>query len=69
MLQLKEYQQRSLDALQSYFRLCADERDADTAFYHVTKEVYGRGIPYNPVAELPGLPYVCLRVPTGGGKH
>lgn len=23
---------------------------------------------YQPVKELPGLPYVCLRVPTGGGK-
>ncbi|MCP4213717.1 MAG: DEAD/DEAH box helicase family protein, partial [bacterium] len=22
----------------------------------------------NPVEELPGLPYVCLRIPTGGGK-
>lgn len=68
MLQLKDYQQRSLRALQQYFRLCADEGDADTAFYRATKESMGRGIPYQPVGELPGLPYVCLRIPTGGGK-
>ena len=36
--------------------------DADTAFYAVT------GRPFTPPPNLPGLPYVCLRVPTGGGK-
>ena len=34
----------------------------------MTKQVIGTGIPYREVKELPGLPYVCLRIPTGGGK-
>lgn len=68
MLQLKEYQQRALDALGAYLRRAVQMNDADGAFYLTTREVYGQGIPYRPVEELPGLPYVCLRIPTGGGK-
>jgi type III restriction enzyme len=64
MLTLKEYQQRTLDTLKQYFSACLDLKDKDpgTAFYSVAK------CPYSPVKELPGLPYVCLRIPTGGGK-
>lgn len=68
MLTLKEYQERALDTLQTYFRLSQQLGDADTAFYRLTREAFGRGIPYQPVEGLPGLPYVCLRIPTGGGK-
>jgi len=68
MLTLKEYQERALDTLQTYFRLSQQLGDADTAFYRLTRETFGRGIPYQPVEGLPGLPYVCLRIPTGGGK-
>lgn len=67
-MQLKTYQQRSLDVLTAYFHACRSFGDADTAFYNTTRQVYEQGIPYIPVAGLPGLPYVCLRVPTGGGK-
>jgi type III restriction enzyme len=68
MLTLKEYQTRTLDALKVYFRECQRIGKASTAFYEVTEQVYGTGIPYREVKELPGLPYVCLRIPTGGGK-
>ncbi|MCI5122368.1 MAG: DEAD/DEAH box helicase, partial [Candidatus Electrothrix sp. AUS4] len=51
-----------------YFQECSQSENADTSFYTVTHEVFGQGISYNPVEELPGLPYVCLRIPTGGGK-
>ncbi len=61
MLQLKPYQERSLEALARYLRL-ARARGADTAF------VLETGRPYNSVPQLPSLPYVCLRMPTGGGK-
>jgi len=37
-------------------------QDADTAFYEQTRR------PYHHVETLKGLPYVCVRVPTGGGK-
>lgn len=68
MLRLKEYQQKSLDALQAYCQLTIQLGDADTAFYQLTRTIYGTGIPYHAIPELPGLPYVCLRIPTGGGK-
>ena len=68
MLQLKDYQQRTLDSLRDYFAECVRLDDADTAFYEITKRNFEQGIPYRPVAELRGLPYVCLRIPTGGGK-
>lgn len=67
-MQLKNYQQRSLDILSTYFQCCLQTSDCNTAFYTVTRQLFGQGIPYHEVRELPGLPYVCLRVPTGGGK-
>jgi len=68
MLQLKEYQKRSLEALTAYFQACLQEANADFAFYKITQQKFGQGVPYQSVDELPGLPYVCLRLPTGGGK-
>lgn len=67
MITLKDYQRRSLTALKDYFTTC-QTLDADTAFYSMTKQTHGTGIPFQEVKELPGLPYVCLRIPTGGGK-
>ncbi len=68
MLELKDYQQRALDTLSTFFNRCVMLNNADTAFYEVTRDLYGQGIPYNTIKELPGLPYVCIRIPTGGGK-
>ncbi|MGA7383712.1 MAG: DEAD/DEAH box helicase family protein [Methylocella sp.] len=59
---LKLYQRQSLDALRNYLAEAAEPGDASTAFYNYTHRSY-RDSP-----ALPGLPYVCLRVPTGGGK-
>lgn len=61
MLQLREYQDRSLEALETYFGHVA-KHGAKTAFVIQTER------PYRSVPSLPDLPYVCLRVPTGGGK-
>ncbi len=68
MLVLKEYQQRALEDLRSYFVECQRSRDADASFYVVTERTLGQRVAYKPVQELPGLPYVCIRMPTGGGK-
>ena len=68
MFILKDYQEWALNALRDYFKECSRTGDADTSFYAVTKRTFGQGIPYSQVKELPGLPYVCLRIPTGGGK-
>ena len=61
MLQLKGYQERCLEDLEAYFRL-VNQHGAQKAFILQTNRTY------LPVEQLPGLPYVCLRVPTGGGK-
>jgi len=61
MLELRDYQQRSLDVLEQYLSSVA-EHGAQRAFVLTTNR------PYLPAPSLPGLPYVCLRVPTGGGK-
>ena len=68
MLVLKDYQEWALDALREYFKECSHTGDANVSFYSVTGNTLGINIPYNKVEELPGLPYVCLRIPTGGGK-
>ena len=68
MFTLKTYQQNALDALRDYFRLVNRTQDADTAFYQMTRDLYERGVNYNPIPQLRALPYVCLRIPTGGGK-
>lgn len=58
MLQLRDYQERSLDVLDQYLSAVA-EHGAQRAFVLTTNR------PYRPAPSLPGLPYVCLRVPTG----
>lgn len=61
-LSLKEYQERTLETLTAYYQNCLRLQNANTAFYDLTER------PYASVDGLPGMPYVCLRLPTGGGK-
>lgn len=61
MIKLKRYQEKVLDSLSSYFKLTR-EVGVSKAFYKQTQRNYIT------VPQLPGMPYVCLRVPTGGGK-
>lgn len=68
MLELKEYQNRSLQALSEYFAEVRRLESASLAFSSVTERLLGQQLLYRQAAELPGLPYVCLRIPTGGGK-
>src|ERR1035438_8260084 len=60
-LLLKQYQRNSLKTLSDYLALARSRKDPDVSFYEITRRVY---------RTLPGFPgpYVCLRVPTGGGK-
>jgi type III restriction enzyme len=59
---LKTYQQRCLDELARYLRRTWELQDADAAFREQGRR------DYHHVEALKGLPYVCIRVPTGGGK-
>lgn len=74
-METKQYQKHSLHWLQRYYQKCRlmqqaeDTFPASTAFTSVTAEIHeGQGLPYAPVKQVPGIPYVCLRIPTGGGK-
>lgn len=61
MLTLKPYQERCLSDLAAYLEAAANV-GGKPAFVLQTNR------PYHEVPRLPGLPYICLRVPTGGGK-
>ena len=73
-MELKGYQKESLDVLRRFFE-AARIGGPKNAYEAVTQEAeqsmrLGRyGGTYRPLPGLPdALPYVCLRLPTGGGK-
>lgn len=70
MIALKDYQLRVLDSLRNFLRRCSQTGSPAEAFREVTAKNFGQPVPYQhvEVAGLSNLPYVCLRVPTGGGK-
>lgn len=69
-LRLKQYQIRALDALRNYFAACHQTGSVENAFFQETNKVFGSPARYTKISEthLADIPYVCLRVPTGGGK-
>jgi type III restriction enzyme len=64
-LALKLYQQRALASLERFFERTRLGSAAD-AFAACVDE--GLDERYKPMPGLPATPYVCLRIPTGGGK-
>lgn len=66
MITLKPYQQRVLDSLREFFRLCSKTGSPADAFHAVTGG--GLYLPIHAAGLARDMPYVCLRVPTGGGK-
>ena len=71
MIALKDYQHRVLDSLRDFLRQCSQDRHPEAAFQAVQLKNGRSALPYLPVQAVglkPDMPYVCLRVPTGGGK-
>ena len=71
MITLKDYQTRVLDSLRDFLRQCSKDGRPESAFQAVQIRNNAPPVPYFPVQAAglaPGMPYVCLRVPTGGGK-
>ena len=62
MFELKEYQKKTLGTLRTYLEQVSF-KGAEGA-YHELKECSA----YNKIKNLENVPYVCLRLPTGGGK-
>lgn len=71
MIILKDYQQRVLDALRFFFQQSVKLGNPAEAFQEVLLRNGRQVEPYIPVTAAgltSGMPYICLRVPTGGGK-
>jgi type III restriction enzyme len=65
----KIFQDSVLASVAAYFDACQRTGDPDAAFYQTTRDLWGQGSQYRPIAGFPAdMPYFCLRVPTGGGK-
>ncbi len=67
MFTLKTYQQQTLEKLEAFLRRAATTKNPTVAYEECIRETYRRESNYND-AGFPNVPYVCLRLPTGGGK-
>lgn len=68
---LKPYQESLLADFSSFLTRTREVGDPGIAFRESTKAHFGFEIPYRAISdsnEAKLIPYVCLRVPTGGGK-
>jgi type III restriction enzyme len=66
--ELKDFQIAALDKLREYLKQVRLNNDPWQAFVDVARTPSGHTPAYRPVQGLEGVPYVCLRLPTGGGK-
>lgn len=66
--ELKQYQEHLLDTFAAYLSRCRELNDPAAAFADSTRDTLGLALPYHPLPGAEATPYVCLRVPTGGGK-
>ena len=65
---MKEYQIGLLDAFESFLSRTRELKSPAAAFTESTLVGFGHSLAYHPLPSADDLPYVCLRVPTGGGK-
>ncbi len=61
----KDYQRRALLRLEQYFQAARLYGPAEAFATSVDERL---STDYKPMPDLPAVPYVCLRIPTGGGK-
>lgn len=61
-MELKNYQKETVSELVSYLDELKNSNDADTSFYKVRRE------PYKQFKVQTQTPFVCIKIPTGGGK-
>ncbi len=68
MIRLKNFQEDTLKKLKEYLEAARLSGDPEAAFLKIVKPPDGRLPLYRKVPDLESIPYVCLRLPTGGGK-
>ncbi|MDC0865090.1 DEAD/DEAH box helicase family protein [Rickettsiaceae bacterium] len=68
-MQLKNYQKQCLEALSEFLEL-SRLHDVQSAYNEIQRKRYNGNNykPYQPLDQLDNVPYICLRIPTGGGK-
>lgn len=68
-IKLKKYQEKSLEILKQYLEL-ARFKGAKQAYDEVQYNRYNSSQfkPFQPLEGFNDIPYICLRLPTGGGK-
>lgn len=69
-MELKVYQREALAALRRFLERTRETSNAEASFDEVTRDLsLGRyKSKYRPLDVMPTVPYVCVRLPTGGGK-
>ncbi len=69
-MQLKDYQAKLLDDYADFLRRCVETGSAKTAYQESVRTWRDLTCdpPYHPLPGAEEVPYICLRVPTGGGK-
>ncbi|KPX34641.1 MULTISPECIES: DEAD/DEAH box helicase [Pseudomonas syringae group] len=65
---LKQYQETLLEGFAAFLTRTRELKSPAAAFAESTKAYFGHSLPYHPLPGADSVPYVCLRVPTGGGK-
>lgn len=69
MFTLKQYQTETLDLLRQFLEEARFGNHAAAFEAHRTQSArLAMPLPYRPLEKLENTPYVCLRLPTGGGK-
>lgn len=71
MMKLKTYQEKVITDLKKYLSLLEEHKDIERAYNLLWQDKnvmpgMGKIRPYNNL--IPGVPHVCMKVPTGGGK-
>jgi len=65
---LKKYQADALNWLETFFKRCKTSNNPRHAYEETTREWRDVALHYRALPTLAHVPYVCLRIPTGGGK-
>ncbi|MHB8057357.1 MAG: DEAD/DEAH box helicase [Desulfuromonadaceae bacterium] len=65
---LKKYQFDALEWFEKFLKRCRETGFPRESYAQTTQEWRGMALLYRPLRNLETVPYVCLRIPTGGGK-
>lgn len=72
MLQLKDYQKRTLDELKEFLvdtnKLVAGTTIEPEKALKLVFSAKNEDTPYKSIPDLSNTPYICIKIPTGGGK-